>query len=219
MTDMAGQEITLEPGEVGTILRLFTEEEKNSEEERVVNPLLSVWRKKTGTTVYNINRNAMRDMNIVNEGLVEHAFNGDKIRKPSFFPSLFKEYEFECNFDACRSSAAYARESMATLRWDDRRYAMVDTNITISGKAEKRKGRDVFLIESDAVEVSHVQIRYNQTSKTFELAAWAKTLLNKCEVQLSTGNTTNWVNLPKFNSRLLLNDTVSIEFNANPELS
>ena len=96
---------------------------------------------------------------------------------------------------------------------------MVGLNIIISGNTEKRRGRDIFLIESDAVEESHVQIRYNQTSKTFELAAWAKTRLNQREVPLSIGNTPNWVNLSKFNSKLLLNNTVNIEFDANPELS
>ena len=215
--DMSGQEITMEQGDVGTILRLFTKEEKD--EDRIVNPLLSVQRKKTGTTVYNINRDALRDMDIESEGVVKHVFNGDKIRKPWLFSSLFKGYDFECNYDSCRSAASYTTDNLATLRWNGKSYYMVDTIITISGNADKRRRRDIFFIESDAVEESHVQIRYNQTSKTFELAAWAKTRLNQREVPLSMGNKPNWVSLPKFNSRLLLNNTVNIEFDANPELS
>lgn len=212
-------EISFQPGEVGTILRLFTEEEQNGEKKREVNPLLSVQRK-TGIAVYNINRNALRDMDIVNEGFVEHVFNGDKICIPRLFSSLVNGYEFECIFDSCRASApaSYTTDNLATLRWNGKPYYMVDTNITISGNTDKRRRRDIFLIESDAVEESHVQIRYNQTSKTFELAAWAKTRLNQRDVPLSLGNTPNWVNLPKFNSMLLLNNTVNIEFDANPEL-
>lgn len=212
------EEISFQQGEVGTLLRLFTKEE-TSKEERVVNPLLSVQRKKTGTTVYNINRDALRDMDIESEGVVKHVFNGDKIRKPWLFSSLFKGYDFECNYDSCRSAASYTTDNLATLRWNGKPYYMVGLNIIISGNTEKRRGRDIFLIESDAVEESHVQIRYNQTSKTFELAAWAKTRLNQREVPLSIGNTPNWVNLSKFNSKLLLNNTVNIEFDANPELS
>lgn len=212
------EEISFQQGEVGIILRLFTKEEQNDVGEGDVNRLLSVQRK-TGTTVYNINRYALRDMDLVNEGFVEHVFNGDKIRKPWLFSSLFKGYVFECNYDSCHSATSYATDNIATLRWKGKPYYMVDANITISGNADKRRRRDIFLIESTAVEESHVQIRYNQTSKTFELAAWAKTRLNQREMPLSMGNTPNWVNLPKFNSKLLLNNTVNIEFDANPELS
>ena len=95
---------------------------------------------------------------------------------------------------------------------------MLDTYIDISGSSETRYTRNICIINSDAVAVSHVQIRYDQTAQTFLLVAFAKTRLNTREVPLSNNSMPNWVTLPKFNSKLFLNDTISIEFNANQDI-
>ena len=95
---------------------------------------------------------------------------------------------------------------------------MVDNYIDISGSAETRTTSNILKVESNAVIVSHVQIKYDAQAKTFSLAAYEKTRLNSREVPLSvTGGVPQWVPLPKFNSRIFINDTISIEFNANSD--
>lgn len=170
------------------------------------NVQLSVKCQNSNTNENNINMEALLGMDILGEGT--YKFNFDK--------------NMNEDTNAISASAGTQEKGWATLRWSEgatnKTYTMLDTYIDISGSAETRKGRNICPIQSDAVTVSHVQIRYDQAAQTFQIAAWAKTRLNSREMPLSTGSTPNWLPLPKFNSRIFLNDAVSVEFNANPEL-
>lgn len=204
-----GQEKLIQRGKVITTgsLTIFDIQKAQSGGVRSeANIHLSVKCQNSNVNDNNINMAVLLGMDILSEGT--YKFNFDK----------------NMNEDTSIINAASTNQGKgwATLKWTEGNnqmtYPMIDTYIDISGSAEKRTSRNICPIKSDAVAVSHVQIRYDQITQTFQLAAFAKTRLNSREVPLSTGGTPNWVSLPKFNSRLFLNDAVSIEFNANPDM-
>lgn len=202
------QENIIKPGEIVTIGSLTTFDIRNGQQSNVrseANVVLSVKCQNSVTNKNNINMDALLGMDIMNEG--SFTFDFDK--------NLSEDTQ---NI----SGASMNRKTgWAKLRWSegniDKVYEMMDNYIDISGNAEMRNGRNILKIQSDDVVVSHVQIKYDQVAQIFYLAAFAKTRLNGREVPISSDNNPSWVILPRFNSRIFLNDSVSIEFNANPD--
>lgn len=204
-----GQEGLLERGKIITTGSLTTFDIQKAQSGGVrseANIHLSVKCQNSNTNDNNINMDALLGMDILSEGA--YKFNFDK--------------NMNEDTNVINAASTTQEKGWATLRWSEgannMTYPMLDTYIDVSGSAETRKARNVCKIMNDAVAVSHVQIRYDQATQTFQLAAFAKTRLNSREVPLSTGGSPNWVSLPKFNSKLFLNDTVSIEFNANDDM-
>lgn len=207
--EKSGEEDFIKRGEIVTTGSLTTFDIHKAQQGNVrqeANVHLSVKCQNSNTNHNNINMDALLGMDILSEG--SYTFNFDK--------NLIG--------DTSRITAAsnFQRKSLATLRWvsvngNYQVYDMLDNYIDISGSAETRSTSNIVRIDNDAVVVSHVQIKYDEQAKTFALAAYEKTRLNSREVPLSTGGAPLWVPLPKFNSRIFLNDTVSIEFNANSD--
>lgn len=203
-----GHEGLLDRGKIITTGSLTTFDIQNAQNrvQSESNIQLSVKCQNSNTNSNNINFEALIGMDVLSEGT--YKFNFDK--------------NLNEDTSSIELSSRTRNKGWASLRWTEgsatKTYTMLDTYIDISGSSETRNSRNVCKIESDAVAVSHVQIRYDQTAQTFQLAAFAKTRLNSREVPLSTGGTPNWVSLPKHNSRLFLNDAISIEFNANPDI-
>lgn len=203
-----GNESLLERGKIITTgsLTTFDIQKAQNNVRSEANVKLSVKCQNSNVNDNNINMDALLGMDILSEG--SYKFNFDK--------------NMDEDTNSIAASANAREKGWATLRWSEgptnKTYPMLDTYINISGSDETRTTRNICQIKSDAVAVSHVQIRYDQTTQTFQLAAWAKTRLNTREVPLSTGNAPTWIDLPKFNSKLFLNDAVSIEFNANPDM-
>ena len=187
-------------------LTTFDIQKARSEVLSETNVQLSVKCQNSNTNANNINIEALIGLDIMSEGT--YKFNFDK--------NLNEDTSSIALFSRTRN------KGWASLRWTEgsatKTYTMLDTYIDISGTSETRNSRNVCKIGSDAVAVSHIQIRYDQTAQTFQLAAFAKTRLNSREVPLSVGGTPNWVSLPKHNSRIFLNDAISIEFNANSDI-
>lgn len=207
--DKDGQEGLLERGRIITTANLTTFDIQKAQSGGVrseANVHLSVKCQNSDVNANNINMKALLGMDILSEGT--YKFNFDK--------------NMNEDTNVINAAATQQEKGWATLRWsegsENLTYTMVDTYIDISGSAETRKNRSICPVNSDAVAVSHVQIRYDQATQTFQLAAFAKTRLNSREVPLSTAGTPNWVSLPRYNSKLFLNDAVSIEFNANSDL-
>ncbi len=121
------------------------------------------------------------------------------------------------------NTANVQQTGWAKLRWTAADggylvYEMLDSYIDISGDSDSRRTRNICHIDSPAIMTSHVQIRFDQTTRSFFLAAFAKTRLNGREVPISNGGNPNWITLPKTNSKIFINDAVSVEFNANPNI-
>lgn len=203
-----GHDEFLERGKIITTgsLTTFDFRAAQNEIQTETNIQLSVKCLNSKTNANNINMKALLGIDILSEGA--YSFN---------FDENLNEDTFKIEL-----SSRSRDKGWAFLRWTEgteaMKFSMYDMYIDISGSLETRTNRNICRINSDAVSVSHVQIRYNQTTQTFQLAAFAKTRLNSREVPLSVGGTPNWVTLPKFNSKLFLNDAVSIEFNANSDI-
>lgn len=205
-----GQEDFIKRGEIITTGSLTTFDilkARNGGMQQEANVNLSVKCQNSNTNNNNINMKALLGMEILGEG--SYSFNFDKNLS-----------EDRANIVAASNSKT---KGWATLRWAngdgrDNIYEMFYDYIDISGKADTRPSNNIVKINSDAVSVSHVQIKFEQMTQSFMLAAYAKTRLNSKEVPLSVGGNPIWVPISKFKSKIFLNDAVCIEFNANSDL-
>ena len=204
-----GHEGLLERGKIittGSLTTFDIQKARSGGVQSIPNIQLSVKCDNSNINDNNINMESLLGIDILSDGT--YKFNFDKSMNE--------------NTSVISTFSTSQEKGWATLRWsegiENMTYIMLDTYIDISGSAEKRTTRNICPIKSDAVAVSHVQIRYDQSTQTFQLAAYAKTRLNQREVPLSMDGIPQWVNLPKFNSKIFLNDAVSIEFNANSDM-
>lgn len=207
-----GVEDFIKRGEIVTTGNLTTFDIRKAQQGGIrseANVHLSVKCQNSNTNDNNINMDALLGMDIFSEG--SYSFNFDKT----------------LNEDTTLISAVNdkQRKGWATLRWSAedgsgnyKVYDMFDAYIEISGKTETRTTSNIVKINSDAVMKQHVHIRFDQTTQTFSLAAFAKTRLNSREVPLSApGSAPQWMSLSN-NSSIFLNDAVRIQFEINSEL-
>ena len=73
---------------------------------------------------------------------------------------------------------------------------------------------NILIINSEAVDVGHVQIRYVKETNKFQLCAYSKTRLNMREVPISVGGAPIWKDMA-YNSDIFLNDEVNVKFRAS----
>lgn len=207
-----GVEDFIKRGEIVTTGSLTTFDIRKAQQGGIrseANVHLSVKCQNSNTNDNNINMDALLGMDILSEG--SYSFNFDKT----------------LNEDTTLISAVNdkQRKGWATLRWSAedgsgnyKVYDMFDAYIEISGKTETRTTSNIVRINSDAVMKQHVHIRFDQTTQTFSLAAFAKTRLNSREVPLSApGSAPQWMSLSN-NSSIFLNDAVRIQFEINSDL-
>lgn len=204
-----GMENLIERGRIITTGNLTTFDIKKAQTDNTYseqNIHLSVKCQNSNTNANNINMEALLGMDILSDGA--YTFNFDKNMKE--------------DAKKIQSSVNSKKNGWATLEWMEgnmnKTFVMLDTYIDVSGQEETRSTRNICRIDNEAVAVSHVQIQYDPSSQIFLLAAYAKTRLNGREVPISSNASPEWVQLPKFNSKIFLNDTVSVEFNANADL-
>lgn len=208
-----GVEDFIKRGEIVTTGNLTTFDIRKAQQGGIrseANVHLSVKCQNSNTNDNNINMDALLGMDIISEG----------------GPYIF-DFDKNLNEDATLISATSdkQRKGWATLRWSAedgsgnyKVYDMFDAYIEISGKTETRTTRNIVKINSDAVMKQHVHIRFDQTTQTFSLAAFAKTRLNSREVPLSApGSAPQWMSLSN-NSSIFLNDAVRIQFEINSDL-
>lgn len=205
-----GKEDFIQRGKIVTTGSLTTfdiQKAKQGNIRQEANVHLSVKCQNSNTNDNNINMDALLGMEILSEGA--YTFNFDK----------------NLSEDTTNIIAAsdMQRKGWATLRWaaeggNNNVYDMYEEYIEISNYSDPRPTRNIVKIKHDAISRTHALIKYDKATQTFVLAAYAKTRLNSREVPLSSGSSPVWVTLPKFNSKIFLNDTVSIEFNANSDL-
>ena len=207
-----GEEDFIKRGEIVTAASLTTFDIQKAQQDGVrleANVHLSVKCQNSSVNDNNINKESLLGMDILSEG--SYTFNFDKT----------------LNEDTTHISAANDKQlkGWATLRWaaedgsgNYKVYDMFDAYIEISGKTETRTMSNIVKINSDAVMKQHVHIRFDQTTQTFSLAAFAKTRLNSREVPLSSpGSAPQWMLLSN-NSSIFLNDAVRVQFEINSDM-
>ena len=203
--DDKGKDKLIERGRIITTGSLTTFDFQKAQMSEEANVMLSVKCQNSNVNANNINMQALLGMDIISEGTFRYNFDKNMNESTA----------------GIRPAESNQIKGYASLRWSEgyatKVYTMIDTYIDISGKDETRTSSNICRIDSDAVAVSHIQIRYNASSMTFEIAAFGKARLNTKALEVSVDNPI-WSPLPKTNSKILINDTVNVEFNANPDL-
>jgi hypothetical protein len=214
-----GEEDIIKRGKIVTTCSLTASDLKRAQRNNISteeNIYLSVKCQNSVPNATNINMDALLGMEILSEGA--YTFDFDK--------TLNEDTSIITSTSNLQRSSSVQYKGRARLRWaaedgsgNEKVYEMIDDYIDISGKADTRITRNILKIQSDAVIVSHVQIRYDMESRTFALAAFAKTRLNSREVPLSmTGSAPQWIPLAD-NSKIFLNDTINIKFSVNKDMA
>ena len=88
---------------------------------------------------------------------------------------------------------------------------MKDNLVHISGRNESRKGDSFFIIDSDTIMDSHVQIKYVDSEKKFQIAAYGPVRLNSRKIDESIGRNVKWYDLAN-NSSIFINNEINVKF-------
>ena len=137
---------------------------------------------------------------------------------------ILSDGSFTYNFDStlCRDSQRITDNSnmgeingLAELSYSragkNYHFIMKDNLIHISGKNEMRKGQSFFILESDNIIDSHVQIKYIPSEKKFQLAAFGPTRCNSKNIEVSSGGNVKWADLSN-NSSIFINEEIKVRF-------
>lgn len=190
------------PGEIVTVGHLTTFDIKKAQEGTTTeNVRLSVKCQNSDVNKNNINKDALLGMEILTNNA--YTFNFDKSMSEKL--------------SDIQSSQRGGNNALATLTYSvgstNVHLDMLDELVILSGPKDTRKMGNIMIIKNEAVEVGHVQIRYVRETNRFQLCAYSRTRLNMRDVPLSVGGTPIWKDM-SFNSTILLNDVVNIEFKA-----
>lgn len=197
------QESFIIPGEIVTVGHLTTFDIKKAQEGTTTeNVRLSVKCQNSDVNKNNINKDALLGMEILTNNA--YTFNFDKCMSEKL--------------SDIQSSQRGGDNTLATLTYSvgstNVHLDMLDELVILSGPKDTRKMGNIMIIKNEAVEVGHVQIRYVRETNRFQLCAYSRTRLNNMhDVPLSVGGTPIWKDM-SFNSTILLNDVVNIEFKA-----
>ncbi len=199
------QESFIKPGEIVTVGRLVTFDIKAQKGMRTENLGLSIKCQNSNVNQNNINQEALLGMEILTNNAF--MFNFDK--------------NMSEKLGDIQSSQRGGNNALATLTYSDGttnvHLKMLDDLVILSGPQETRNMENIMIINSEAVEVGHVQIRYVKEANKFQLCAYSKTRLNMREVPLSVGGVPIWKDM-SFNSDIFLNDEVNVKFKASDSI-
>ncbi len=172
---------------------------------RTENARLSIKCQNSNVNQNNINQDALLGMEILTNNAF--TFNFDK-----------KMSEKLADIE---SSQRNRNNALASLTYSDGpsnvHLAMLDELVTLSGPKETRNMDNILIINNEAVQVGHVQIRYVKETNKFQLCAYAKTRLNQREVPLSVGGVPVWKDM-SYNSDIFLNNEVNVKFRASEDI-
>lgn len=202
-----GKDSFIKPGEIVTIGNLTTFDIRNAQKAIIEqSTLLSIKCQNSNVNQNNINKDALVGMEILTNNA--YCFNFDKNMSQSL--------------SDIQSSQRNSGNALATISYTTKdnsiaKLSMMDDLIILSGSAETRKSGNILKIDHEAVQIGHVQIRYNKETNRFQLCAYAQTRLNQRNVPLSTGGTPLWVDM-SYNSDIFLNDEVNIKFKASESI-
>lgn len=206
-TDKDKKDVLIKPHEIVTIGNLTTFDIRNVQQGTVEqNTRLSIKCQNSNVNQNNINQEALVGMEILTNNAFSYNFDKNMSQLLSDIQSSQRN-----------SINTLASISYTTKNNDIATRFMLDELITISGASEKRKGDNILVIDNDAVQIGHVQIRYIKEANKFQLCAYAKTRLNQREVPLSIGGTPIWKDM-SYISDIFLNDEVNVKFKASERI-
>lgn len=202
LCDTDNGEMLMKPGEMVTIGSLDTFDIQGQQQgRREGNTMLSLKVQNSDVVKNNINPEALLGMEVVTNNAF--IFNFDKKMSEKLGDILATQRD--------------RKNALATLSYseggDNVYFDMLDNLIVVSGPSDCRKMDNILIINNKAIQIGHIQIRYERTTNRFHLCAYAKVRLNQREVPLSVGGTPIWKDM-SFNSDILLNDEFNLKFRA-----
>lgn len=202
LNDTSDGEMLMKPGEMVTIGSLDTFDIQGQPQgRREGNAMLSMKVQNSDVVKNNINPEALLGMEILTNNAF--IFNFDK--------------KMSEKLGDIQATQRDRKNALATLSFSEDGlnvyYDMLDDLVIVSGPSDSRKMDNIVKIKNPAVQIGHVQIRYQSTTNRFQICAYAKTRLNQREVPLSIGGAPVWKDM-SYNSDILLNDEVNIRFRA-----
>lgn len=153
-----------------------------------------------------INMEAFKSINIINEGLYRIDFDHSILSKS---PTGEQQQVQSSPINDVLAILSYSSSPAIVTK-----YSMKHNLIKISGNKENRKDASIMKLDVDNIENPHVQVRYIPESNKFQISVFALTKLNGKLLELSDGGQIKWYDLAN-NSKIFLNDTVNINFQIN----
>lgn len=201
--DDGNGEVFMKPGEMVTVGSLETFDIQGLQQgRRVGNTMLSVKCQNSDVVKNNVNQEALLGMEILTNNAF--IFNFDK--------------QMSEKLGDIQATQRDRKNSLATLAYSEGGvnvyFDMLDDLIVVTGPSDSRKMDNIIVINNEAVQIGHVQIRYQKTTNRFQMCAYAKARLNQREVPLSIGGAPIWKDMA-FKSDILLNDEVNLKFRAS----
>lgn len=201
-----GTDSFMKPGEIVTVGNLTTFDISKAQQGSLEsNSRLSIKCQNSNVNQNNINQEALLGMEILTNNA--YSFKFDKKMSQSL--------------DDIQASQRNNDNAIATISYSEgvntRHLNMLDDLVTLSGPKDTRKIGNILIINHEAVEIGHIQIRYVRETNRFQLCAYAKTRLNQRNVTLSTGGAPVWTDM-SYNSDIFLNDEINIKFKASDRI-
>lgn len=198
-------DLKINPGDIVTVSHLTNFDIKAQQGVHSTDTRLSIKCNNSNVNATNLNKEALKGMEI----LTNNAFSFNFLKNMS---------EKLADIEDSRRGNNY---TLATLTYSDGKkkvsIPMLDDIVTISGPKETREMDNILIINNDAVEIGHVQIRYLKEENKFQLCAYAPTRLSMKEVPLSFGGAPDWKNMA-YHCNIFLNSIVNITFEASDRI-
>ena len=199
-------EAVIVPGQIVTVGHLTTFDIKKAQQGNISEDVkLSVKVNNSNVNKGNINMQALLGMDIISNNAFTFNFDRNMSEELNDIRSLQKSKE------SSLASLTYSIDGRTV------QFAMCDDLLIISGSGETRTMDNIMVIDSDAVDVGHVQIRYLPDSNKFQLCAYSNTRLNMRGVPISSGGSPIWRDMP-YNSDIFLNEEINIKFKASASI-
>ena len=159
--------------------------------------------------------NVMNNVNINWESVKNIDIIGDNYFRVKFDKTLYANEKIEFSNDAAANNRANTYAELSYSKdGKNYRFTMVDKMMKICGPDGQKGVTSIFIIDQEGIMSPHVQIRYMEESKRFQIQVFGKTRLNGVELGSSQPGLDKWFALAN-NSKIFINDCISVTFKVN----
>ena len=205
-----GKEVKLEPGRIPTQASLYSDD--------VLNDSQVVVGRKTGSRETGSNTRSSFEGKAINLEILRGG-----MLLPNHTVVFGFNSELSQDLNDIIGSRVKINQALASITWrsivsskkSSHAFIMKESPITISGpKREGEESQFIMKIDVDKVEKDHIQIRYSEADKQFQICAFADGVIaNEASIPISKSDSPIWHPLSR-ESEIIIRDNVSISFNA-----
>ncbi len=142
----------------------------------------------------NVNMDAIGNLDIEGTGIFKVPYDDN-------LPTDINKINFQ---------KVFANISLA-LTTGNVQFNMEENLVYVSGNTETRRGKQFIILPTANISKGHIQIKYDSSENKFKIAAYALTVLNERQLQLSSGGNVHWYDLSA-ESEILLNGNTRVIF-------